>query len=280
MKCSLIISFKNSTLRLSLLIESLKQQTEKSFEVIFAHDGYDKDLEAQLNDIKSSLPFDITYLSSGDAAYRREAVLNRAIEVAKSDYLVFIEGGAIPHCHFIEDHLRLSAYGKVVAAQKIEVPAEISSAITEQMIASGKLHSYVKKALFLQMLKGKHSNFQELSRLTNGFLRHLILNDVWEGLSSSNFSIYKEDIMSVNGFDERFDVASEESDFDLELRLLQGGVFTKQERRMATLYEINNEFPRKTSELSSQILEESSNENSSWTPFGIIKGEKPTTEEE
>ena len=126
----------------------------------------------------------------------------------------------------------------------------------------------------------KPSNFKETSRLTNGFLRHLFLNDVWEGLSSSNFSLHKEDIISVNGFDERFDVASEESDFDLELRLLQGGVFTKQERRMATLYEINNEFPRETSELSSQILEESSSENSSWTQFGIIKGEKPTLEEE
>ena len=280
MKSSLIISLKNSNLKLSLLIEALKQQTEKCFEVIFAHDGYDKNLETQLNNIKSSLSFDITYLSSNDCAYKREVVLNKAIEVSKSDYLIFIEGGAIPHHQFIKDHLRLSAYGKVVAAQKIVLPTEISSVINEQMIALRKLHSYVRKSLFIQMIMCKPSNFKETSRLTNGFLRHLFLNDVWEGLSSSNFSLHKEDIISVNGFDERFDVASEESDFDLELRLLQGGVFTKQERRMATLYEINNEFPRETSELSSQILEESSSENSSWTQFGIIKGEKPTLEEE
>ena len=280
MKCSLIIALEDNKLNLLLLAEALKMQTEKSFEVIFAHDGYDKEFEAELEAMKTSLPYSITYLSHNESSYKREMMLNRAIEASQSDYLIFIEGGVIPHADFIKDHLRLSAYGKVVAAGKIVLANEISEAITEQMIISRKLHSYVKKSLLRQSLKGKARGFNETFRLTNGFLRHLLLDDVWEGLSSENFSLHKEDIISVNGFDERFDVKSEESDFDLELRLLQGGIFTKQERRIATLYKIGEEKPRVTSETSSQILEECSNKNYSWTPFGIIKGEKTVQEEE
>ena len=280
MKCSLIIALKNNKQNLSLLAEALKIQTEKSFEVIFAHDGYDKKLELELDNLKTSMPYCVTYLSHNEKSYKRESVLNRAVEISQSDYLIFIEEGTIPHPEFIKDHLRLSAQGKVVAARKVVIPNEITAAITEQMIISGKLHSYVVKSLLLQRFKGGVNNFEEALRLTNGFLRHLLLNDVWEGLSSENFSLHKEDIVSVNGFDERFDVASEESDFDLELRLLQAGVFTKQERRIATLYKIGEGISKVTSEISSQILEESSKENYSWTPFGIIKQEQAVQEDD
>lgn len=280
MKCSLIIALKNNKQNLSLLAEALKIQTEKSFEVIFAHDGYDKKLELEFDNLKTSMPYCVTYLSHNEKSYKRESVLNRAVEISQSDYLIFIEEGTIPHPDFIKDHLRLSAQGKVVAARKVVIPNEITAAITEQMIISGKLHSYVVKSLLLQRFKGGVNNFEEALRLTNGFLRHLLLNDVWEGLSSENFSLHKEDIVSVNGFDERFDVASEESDFDLELRLLQAGVFTKQERRIATLYKIGEGISKVTSEISSQILEESSKENYSWTPFGIIKQEQAVQEED
>lgn len=280
MKASLIIYIKSDVVTLPLLFSALKQQTEKDFEVIFAQDGCDKKIGNLINELKEEVPFQVKHLSYNQDCYKREALLNRAIVESESDYLIFMEEGTIPHHKFVADHLRLSRYGRVVAARKITLTKDLSSEITEQLISSRKIQSYLQKRLLSQAIKGKAKNISEVFRLTNGFLRHFILNDVWQGLSSDNFSIYKEDIVSVNGFDERFDVKSEESDFDLELRLMQQGVFTKEERRIATLYNVGKEQTLLTSPIASAILTESSDKNLSWTPFGIKKEESPKNEEE
>lgn len=277
MKSSLIVLLKNNITTLPLLLESLKQQTEKEFEVILAHDGYSEELENNLKSIKGTMPFQITYLSHNDNCYRREAMLNNAISLSQSDYLIFIEDGTILHHKFIAEHLRLSRYGKVVAARKVSITKELLSEITPQLISQKKIHSHIKYRL---LWKGIGNSTSEMHRITNGFLRHFILDDVWQGLSTDNFSLYKEDMMAANGFDERFDVKSEESDFELELRLMQAGVFTKEERRIATLYKVCGEETKTTSEISSNILEESSKNNLSWTPYGIIKEDLQPQDEE
>lgn len=277
MKVSLIIYIKNNVATLPLLFEALNQQSEKDFEVIFAHDGYDKEIETTIEGVKSSISFPVKYLSHNEGVYKREAMLNSAITEAKSDYIIFIGSGCIPHYKFVEEHIRLSSYGKVVAARKISLSKELSMLITPQMVASKKLHTYILRKLY----SGVDAESRcEVFRLTNGFLRHFILDDVWQGLFSDNFSLYKEDILSVNGFDERFEVKSDESDFELELRLMQKGVFTKEERRMATLYELWSEKQEKISPLSASILSETNDKNLSWTQYGIEKGEEPVEEEE
>ena len=277
MKASLIIYIKNNVAILPLLFEALNQQSERDFEVIFAHDGCDIDVEAAIVEIKKSISFPITYVSNREGGYKREAMLNSAIKEAKSDYLIFIGNNAIPHNKFVEEHIRLSAYGKAVAARKISLTKELSSHITPQLIASKKLHTYILRKLYSGVEAVSRS---EAFRLTNGFLRHFVLDDVWQGLLTDNFSLYKEDLLSVNGFDERFDVKSEESDFELELRLMQKGVFTKEERRIATLYELWSEEQNEVSPLSASILSETNDKNLSWTSYGIVKCEEPVEEEE
>lgn len=276
MKASLIVYIKNNAKTLPLLVEALKQQTEKDFEVIFAQDGCNEQVIKILREIEEEQTLSITHLFHEEESYKREAMLNRAIVEAKSDYLIFIEEGAIPHHKFIEEHIRLSRYGKVVAAKTVELSNELFSDVTLQMVSSKRVHTY----MLGKAIRGKVKNSTELFRITNGFMRHFMLSDVWQGLSSANFSLYKEDILSVNGFDERFDVKSEESDFDLEVRLMQQGVFTKEERQIATLYKISSINPIKTSPIATSILEELNVKNQSWTPYGIEKREILSSEED
>ena len=276
MKASLIVYINKSTKTLPLLIYALNQQTEKDFEVVIAQDGKGDDVEKILQQAKAIATFSITHLSHNDGCYKREVMLNRAIVLAKSDYLIFIEEGTIPHHKFIEEHIRLSRYGKVVAAKTIELSNEFSSEVTLKMVSSKRVHAY----MLAKAIRGKVKNSTELFRITSGFMRHFILSDVWQGLSSENFSLYKEDILSVNGFDERFDTKSEESDFDLEVRLMQQGVFTKEERKIATLYKIMQGEQLKTSPIAASILEELNAKNHSWTPYGIEKREASRSEED
>ena len=280
MKATLIVYIKKETASLPLLFEALKQQTEKDFEVIFAQDGNDENTIKLINRAKEELPFNVKHLYHNELSYKREAILNKAIVEAESDYLIFIEEASLPHHKFVAEHLRLSQYGKVVAARMVPLTNELSSQITPQLISSRRLHSHLRKKLLGEFIRGKAKNISEIFRLTNGFLRHFILDDVWQGLISANFSIHKEDIISVNGFDERFDVKSEESDFELELRLMQQGIFTKEERRIATLYKITQEQSIETSPIATSILTENNEKNISWTPYGIKKEDAPKSEEE
>ena len=52
MKCSLIISVYNDIETLILILEALKVQTEKQFEVIIADDGSNENFVKKLNEIK------------------------------------------------------------------------------------------------------------------------------------------------------------------------------------------------------------------------------------
>ena len=148
MKASLIIYIKNNVTILPLLFEALNQQSEKDFEVIFAHDGCDKEIESAVDEIKNRASFHVTYLSHNEGVYKREVMLNYAIKEAKSDYLIFIGNGTIPHYKFVAEHIRLSAYGKVVAARKISLTKEFYMQITSQLIASKKLHTYMLRKLY------------------------------------------------------------------------------------------------------------------------------------
>ncbi len=269
MKASLIVYIKHDTKSMPLLVEALKQQTEKDFEVIFAQDGCDENVTKILRETEKQQTLLMTHLFSKEKDYKREVMLNKAIVEAKSDYLIFIEEGSIPHPKFIEEHIRLSKYGKVVAARTATLSNELFSEVTQDMLSSRKMHLY----MLGKAVRGKVKNSSELFRITNGFLRHFILSDVWQGLSLDNFSLYKEDILSVNGFDERFDTKTEESDFDLELRLMRQGIFTKEERQIATLYKVSPVEPLKTTPVATSILEESNTKNHSWTPYGIEKRE-------
>ena len=56
MKCSLIISVYNDIKTLILILEALKIQTEKEFEVIVADDGSDNDFVERLREYIEKSP--------------------------------------------------------------------------------------------------------------------------------------------------------------------------------------------------------------------------------
>lgn len=274
MKCTLIIYVKNGGGVAPLLFESLGQQTEQDFEVIVAEDGADKNLSSYIRSISENMPFEINHISHSDTNYKRESILNRAIMEAKSEYLIFLESDVVLHHKYISEHLRLSSIRKVVAARTIEIEEELFKSITSQHISSKKIDRYIKSRLLFSMIKGRTKPSIEMFRITNGFMRHFFLDDYWQGLSSDNFSLYRDDIIAVNGFDERFDDICEESDFDLELRLMRLGVVVKEERCIATMYKLKQSGKNRTSSVSSHIFKENSEGEVVSTPYGIVKGEE------
>lgn len=271
MKCSLIISVYNDIETLILILEALKVQTEKQFEVIIADDGSNENFVKKLNEIKPFFPYKIIHLWHEDLGWRKEVILNKAIVASNSEYLIFIDGDCIPHHQFIEEHLSLAKKGKVVAGRRVMLTEKLTKSITKEMISSRKIHRFVTIRVLLSSFLGKIRHAEESIRITNKWLRKIFLKERFHDLLGCNFSIYKQDMLKINGFDERFSYPGIGEDTDVEARLNRIGIYCKVERHMLTVYHKWHKINHFGSEKNKVFIEDNNKNNISKTPYGIIK---------
>lgn len=279
MICSLIISVYNDARFLAMIFEALKRQTEKDFEVVIADDGSGKDFVETLNRMTKNAPFPVTHVWHEDKGWRKDIILNKAVEASHSEYLIFLDGDCIPHHKFIEEHLRFACPGKVVGGRRVQLNKRLSDELTPEKIASGYLGWKIVPELLWSGIKGKERHTEECIRITGGFIRHLILKERWKNLLGCNFSIFKEDLLAVNGFDERFTLPGLGEDSDLENRLNRKGIYCKVERHIMTVYHRSHKRTEPDSTANIQVFNENNANNVSWTPYGIKKSGEPAAAE-
>ncbi|WP_254424452.1 galactosyltransferase-related protein, partial [Vibrio sp. 10N.261.45.E1] len=75
-------------------------------------------------------------------------------------------------------------------------------------------------------LLGHGKNVEKGIRITNSILSKK-LNRKKKGIVGCNFSLYKKDLLSINGFDNRYEVPGVGEDSDIEYRLKKSGVRVK-----------------------------------------------------
>jgi glycosyltransferase involved in cell wall biosynthesis len=260
----------NDIKTLTLTFESLKIQTEKDFEVIIADDGSNSDFVSKLQKLISEANFKVKHIWHEDNGWQKEIVMNKAIVASESDYIIFIDGDCIPHKRFIEEHLKLAKEGQVVAGRRVMLTKEVTESLTPKLIASGRMHNYVWPRILWAGLTGKINQAEAVIRLPL-FLRKVIIPKKRTGLLGCNFSLYKKDILAVNGFDERFLYPAVGEDTDLEYRLNRIGIYCTVERHLATVYHIWHKLDHTGEEKNLPLFEENNSNNVSWTPYGIIK---------
>lgn len=271
MKCSLIISVYNDIKTLILILEALKIQTEKEFEVIVADDGSDNDFVERLREYIGKSPYKITHLWHEDKGWRKEIILNKAIVASTTNYLIFIDGDCIPHKRFIEEHLSLAKKGFAIGGRRVMLSEELTKKVTPQLIASGKLHTYLLPRVLWQGITGKIRHAEEIIRITNKWLRKKLFKERLHDLLGCNFSIHKEDLLKINGFDERFAHPSVGEDTDIEARLNRIGIYCKVERHIITVYHKWHKLNHSGAENNAQYFQENNKKEIAWTPYGIVK---------
>jgi len=99
-EATLIISVYNDTRFLKIVLDSVKKQTFRNFEIIISEDGEHEHVKSFVESYPFEQPFQ--HLSQPDEGWRKNRALNRAILAAKTNYLIFIDGDCILHKYFIE----------------------------------------------------------------------------------------------------------------------------------------------------------------------------------
>jgi len=267
---SLIISFYNNTELLKMIFAALKKQSFSNFEVVIADDGSSETSVNQVHNLAENATFPVKHCWHEDKGWRKNIILNEAIRQSEGTYLLFIDGDCIPHHCFIEEHFQARIEGKVITGRRVQLTEKMTRNLKVAQIKNGDIERFWIKMLFLALFsKVKHP--ENAIRIKKQCLRKIFVKDKENGILGCNFSIFKSDILKVNGFDERFLHPGTGEDTDLNSRLLRAGVGTISKKHLLTMFHIYHKKFDLAHQPNIDLWNENNKNQVTYTPYGIFK---------
>ena len=272
-KISLIISFYNKTELLQKVLESIALQTMQDVEVVIADDGSGPQAAAFIEHAAHSYPFPIRHVWHEDKGWRKNAILNKAVMAAKSEYLVFIDGDCVLEPHFLEEHYASRKQGEVVTGRRVLLTPKTTEYILAKPLTPHRLGAPLFFRLLWETIFGhQKTQLEQKIRLSKG-LRQLFIRERKRYILGCNFSLYKEDLLGVNGFDERFQYPGYGEDIDLEFRLAREGIFAYSRKCQLVQFHCYHQHFDTNYAPNKALLQENTDNNVTYTPFGIRRAD-------
>lgn len=278
MKTAVIISTYNQPRWLSKTLYGYTIQTDSSFEVVIADDGSDEVTRAVVDAFRDRLA--IKHVWHEDRGFRKTAILNQAICATDAKYLIFTDGDCVPRDDFVATHRRLAREGCFLSAGYFKLNGDVSRAVKEADIVSGRLF----RSRWLHAA-GQPWTYK-LLKLTRGTKMQKVLNWIAGSrqryrptFNGCNSSAFRRDILRVNGFDQRMRYGG--LDRELGCRLVNAGVTPIQARYSACVVHLDHDRGYKNQadwDANLAIRREVCDTGAAWTEHGIIPGPPPVSE--
>lgn len=216
MKVSLIIITYNWPTALARTLESVAAQRRPPDEVLIADDGSGPETTAVIERARKTFPVPLKHIWQEDLGFRAARARNRGIAASKGDYIILLDGDMMIHPGFIADHVMLAAPGFFLQGGRLKA----NHAESQRLLAGGK-------PVYAPWVKANFHEFDGTKRLY-AFRAPMLAR--WKSRSRSggrvmscNMSFWREDLLRVNGFDERMEGYGAE-DRDLAVRLENAGL--------------------------------------------------------
>ena len=189
---SLIISAYNRSSVLEKCLIAYAAQTVLPDEIIVADDGSsDPGIPDVLAAFANRFPC-LKQVWHPDHGYQRSKVLNRAIREASGELLIFSDSDCVPEAHFIEDHRALCERGCFLQGSRAHVRMEHADGFKLSLA----------RVVWLCVTNGIY-NRKAAFRIP--FLERFKKAGHWNLPLGANFSCWREDLVALNGFDERYE---------------------------------------------------------------------------
>ena len=253
---------------LKMVLAGFEIQTEKDFEIIIADDGSNENIVKQIEELSVELPFRLVHVWQEDKGFRKNKILNKAVKISNSDFLVFVDGDCVPHSKFVEEHINYRSKGVCNSGRRVNFSEKFTKRLNAKKIKDGYLEKNLPAMIF-DGLFGKSNYVEKGFYFRNKFLRKQF-NKKQRGLLGCNFSLLKEELLAVNGFDERYEAPSIGEDSDLQYRLELKGVGISSLNNIAIQYHLYHKLqPRLQKNIDLFNLVKS--EQTAFTPYGLKK---------
>ncbi len=269
MRVSIIISTYNAPDWLEKVLWGYTCQIHKDFEIIIADDGSGQETADVIRFFQQNSSLEIHHVWHDDHGYRRQIILNKAILASHTDYLIFTDGDCIPRNDFVFTHVAQAEKGYMLSGGYCKLSMDISKVITKESILN-------HQSFELRWLRsyGTVGMSQSRKLFAKGKIADLLdfVTPAKPTFNNCNSSAWKEDILAVNGYDERMQYGG--ADREMGERLANYGVLGKQIRHRAIVLHLDHSRGYKTAESiekNLKIRKDTRQLKASWTPHGIVK---------
>ncbi len=266
---TVIISTYNSEDWLAKVLEGYSFQTYENFEVIVADDGSGDQTKVLIDQFSKDYPVSLRHIWHEDRGYRRQRILNKAIIAAENPYILFTDGDCIPRADFVEVHVRYAEKGYFLSGGYCKLSMPMSEAITASDIGAANCF----KPSWLSSIGPL--GWKQTLKLSVGHAFGKLLDAITPTgatFNNCNSSAWKDDLLAINGYDERMRYGG--PDRELGERLVNLGIKTKQIRYRAICLHLDHARGYKTKESLERNLSiriKTKSEKIIQTPYGIAQ---------
>ncbi len=235
MRVSVVLSTYNSPEWLEKVLCGYAQQSFRDFEIVIADDGSTETTARLLERMRDETGMTIRYVWQPDDGFRKCRILNKAILETNYDYILFSDGDCIPRRDFVAVHAQEAQPGHYLSGSYFKLPIETSQAITLADIRDGRCFDVAwlrRHGLGAWRKTIKISAGPRTARMLN----HLTTTKC--NFKGSNGSAWKQDVIAINGFDERMAWGGEDREFGV--RLINLGIRPKHVRYNAIVLHLDH----------------------------------------
>lgn len=258
--CSLIISTYNWKEALELVLKSVLEQSLLPNEVIIADDGSREDTKELIGTYKLHFPVNLIHLWHDDIGFRRTVILNKALAISSSDYIVQVDGDCILHKNFIRDHVSSAMKNRYLFGSR----SRIKETYLEDLFAK-------KKVNLKAISKGVQSRSKAFYAPPVSKFYNKKFDVLPDKLRGCNMSFWKADAIAVNGYNEDI-IGWGREDSEFVVRLINNGILGKRIRYKGIVFHIYHpEESRDKLSVNDKIQQESIDNNLAWCTNGIDK---------
>jgi glycosyltransferase involved in cell wall biosynthesis len=268
-----VISTYNQSVWLHKVLHAYLYQTFRDFELLIADDGSDDRTKEVIENFKQLASFPVRHVWHADDGYRRQTILNVALQQAENEYIIMTDGDCIPRRDFLEVHARRARPGSFLSGGYCKLPMNLSLHLTLDDIESGRAFdvSYLRANGLTEFSPCFKIGLPvPLAPLMDK------LTPTKATWNNCNASGWKEDLIAVNGFNE--DMQYGGADRELGERLANRGIAGLQVRHQAIVLHLDHKRGYKTPETMKKnraIRDRVIATRSAWCPNGIQKRPQP-----
>jgi glycosyltransferase involved in cell wall biosynthesis len=256
---SVIIGTYNDANIIESTLAAFAVQSFRNFELVLADDGSGEDYAPVLAKWAPRFAHGIQHVTHEKRGFRKARVLNRAILVSRFDPLIVSDMDCLPHRDFLRNHLAYVKPGTAITGRRTHVRRDVVPS-PERILDSG--FGFGALSLIGFRLRGKARIIE------HGFVSPIFYESHNRRLHGSNFSVCRQDMIAVNGWNEEF-VGWGDEDSDLGVRLQNNGVQIRNLRNKVVQFHLMHDRLPSINPRNEVLFESTSKEHTIRARIGI-----------
>ncbi|HKF53124.1 MAG TPA: glycosyltransferase [Candidatus Acidoferrales bacterium] len=262
---SVILATYNDANILEWSLAAFARQSFRDFELILADDGSSDSYEPILRKWAGRFAREIVHVRHERQGFRKTRIQNRAVSVAQTERLIFVDIDCLTQRNFVRNHLVFLEPGVALTGRRVHIKKEIlpgAETVYERGVdlSAGRL--------LAEWMRGRARVIE------HGLELPVFYESRNNGILGCNFSIAKADFAAVNGFNEEF-LGRGGEDTDIDLRLRRNGVRVRCLRNKLIEYHLMHEVRVGTFESDSERIEKAQARGEIRASRGLAEVDEP-----